>query len=79
VNGATTAKLIIALVAFPVLVHAIFTVVSMVLGLMMPQLAPLAGSWADVFRTSMIVVTFLLAVRASYGVCRRMWPTPPVK
>lgn len=74
-NEAMTAKTIIVLVAFPVLVHAIFTGTTMLLGLMLPQVLPMAGSWSDLLGKGMIVATFLLAVRASFGVCRRIWPT----
>ena len=69
------AKTIIALVAFPVLVHAIYTGVTMLLGLMLPQVLPIAGSWSELLGKGVIVATFLLAVRASFGVCRRFWPT----
>ena len=74
-NEAMTAKTIIVLVAFPVLVHAIFTGTTMVLGLMLPQVLPMAGSWSDLLGKGVIVATFLLAARASFGVCRRIWPT----
>ena len=68
------AKTIIVLVAFPVLVHAIFTGTTMLLGLMLPQVLPMVGTWSDLLGKGMIVATFLLAVRASFGVCRRIWP-----
>jgi hypothetical protein len=79
VNGALAGKTIIVLGAFPVLVHAIFTVTTMVLGLMMPQIAELAGDWSEMFHKTVIVVIFLVAVRASFGLCRRMWPETTVK
>jgi hypothetical protein len=69
------AKTIIALVAFPVLVHAIYTGATMLLGLMLPQVLPIAGSWSELLGQGVIVARFLLAVRGSFGVCRRMWPT----
>jgi len=69
------AKTVIVLVAFPVLVHAIFTGTTMLLGLMLPQLLPMAGSWSELLGKGVIVATFLLALRASFGVCRRIWPT----
>jgi hypothetical protein len=62
-----------------VLVHAIFTVTTMVLGLMMPQLVELAGSWSEALRLTAIVATLLMAVRISFGLCRRMWPVAPVR
>ena len=74
-SGAMAAKTVIVLVAFPVLVHAIFTGTTMLLGLMLPQLLPMAGSWSELLGKGVIVATFLLALRASFGVCRRIWPT----
>lgn len=68
------AKGVILLVAFPVLVHAMYTLTSLVLGLVLPSLLPLAGSWSDVAGKAVVVATFLVAVRVSFGVCRRMWP-----
>ena len=70
-------KTVIVLIAFPVLVHAIFTGTTMLLGLVLPQVLPLAGSWSERLGQGLIVATFLLAVRASFGVCRRIWPTSP--
>ena len=75
VNGAMAAKTIIVLIGFPVLVHAIFTGTTMVLGLMLPQVLPMAGNWSELLGKGVIVATFLLAVRGSFGVCRRIWPT----
>ena len=74
-NGAMAAKTIIVLIAFPVLVHAIFTGTTMLVGLMLPQVLPMAGNWSELLGKGVIVATFLLAVRASFGVCRRIWPT----
>ena len=68
------AKLVIVLVAFPVMVHAIFTLTSLVLRPVLPSLLPLAGSWSALAGTGVVVATFLAAVRISFGVCRRMWP-----
>jgi hypothetical protein len=68
------AKSVILLVAFPVLVHAIFTVTSLVLGPVLPSVLPLAGTWSDLAGKAVVVATFLVAVRVSFGVCRRMWP-----
>jgi hypothetical protein len=68
------AKVVIGLVAFPVLVHAIFTVTSLVLGPVLPSLLPLAGRWAHLVGPAVAVATFLAAVRISFGVCRRIWP-----
>ena len=75
VNEAMAAKTIIVLVAFPVLAHAIFTGTTLLLGLMLPQVLPMAGSWSELLGKGVLIATFLLAVRASFGVCRRIWPT----
>jgi hypothetical protein len=73
------AKTIIVLVAFPVLAHGVFMAVSLVLGLMLPTLLPMVGSWAELLRKGAIVATLLVALRTSFGVCRRLWPTPAIK
>jgi hypothetical protein len=73
------AKTIIVLVAFPVLVHAVYTVVTMLLNLMLPAVLGLAGSWSEMLGKAAIVVAFLIAVRFAFGVCRRLWPTPAVR
>jgi hypothetical protein len=73
------AKAIIVLLAFPVLAHAIFTAVTIVLGLLLPTLLPMAGSWAEWVRKGAIGATVLVSLRGSFGVCRRLWPTPAIK
>jgi hypothetical protein len=73
------AKTIIVLVAFPVLVHAVYTVVTMLLNLMLPAVLGLAGSWSGMLGKAAVVVAFLIAVRFAFGVCRRLWPTPAVR
>src|ERR1700752_648811 len=47
VYGAIVAKVVIALLVFPVLVHAIFTGLTMILGPMLPSLMAAAESWAE--------------------------------
>jgi hypothetical protein len=74
-----TVKILIALVAFPVLVHAIFLAVSFVVGLMLPEVLSHAGDWADIVTKGAMVVPFLIAIRIAFGLCRRMWPMPAVK
>ena len=76
-NGAIAAKVIIVLVAFPVLVHAIFTVVTMVLGLILPALLARVDDWSDLVHKAVIVATFLLAVRGSYGYAAACGQWPP--
>jgi hypothetical protein len=73
------AKTIIVLVAFPVLVHAIFTGVTMLLGPVLPSILSLVPDWSTALHKTLLVATFLLAVRVSFGVCRRLWPAAGVK
>jgi hypothetical protein len=73
------AKTIIVLVAFPVLAHAVFMAVSLVLGLMLPTVLPLAGSWAELLGTGVMGASLLVALRISFNVCRRLWPTTAIK
>jgi len=77
--GAIVAKAIIVLVVFPVVVHAIFTAATMVLGFMLPSLLALADSWSEALDKGLGGATFLVAVAASFNVCRRLWPTPLTK
>lgn len=72
-------KVLIALVAFPVLAHAIFTAVNLVVGLMLPEILAHAGDCAGVVSKGALVAALLVAVRASFGLCRRMWPAPVVR
>jgi hypothetical protein len=74
-----TAKTVIVLVAFPVLAHAVFAGVTLALGLMLPTVLPLAGSWAELVAKGVMVATFLFALRVSFGVCRRLWPVAQIK
>jgi hypothetical protein len=78
VNGAMLAKALIVMVAFPVLTHMIFTVSSKVLGLVLPPVLSLTGGSPQVLANAILVGTMLLAIVASYRVCRRLWPTPRV-
>ena len=72
------AKAVIALVAFPVLVHLIFTVVNKLAALVLPDVLAMAGSWSALLGKGVIVAAFLIAVRTSFGVCRRLWPAETV-
>jgi len=74
VYGAIVAKVVIALLVFPVLVHAIFTGLNMILGPMLPSIMAAAESWAEILRKGLIGASFVVAVRSSFGVCRRLWP-----
>jgi hypothetical protein len=73
------AKVVIALGAFPVLVHAVFTGGTMLLDIVLPSLLELAGSRAELVSKGVVVVTFLVAVRFAFGVCRRLWPAAVVR
>lgn len=73
------AKVVIALVAFPVLVHAVFTGSRLLLDAMLPAVLPLAGGWAEIVGKGVVVLAFLIAVRLAFGVCRWMWPAPALK
>lgn len=73
-RGAIVAKIVIALLVFPVLVHAIFTALTMLLGPMLPTLLATAENWSEILRKCLIGAAFMIAVRSSFGVCRRLWP-----
>jgi hypothetical protein len=79
VDGRIVAKIVIAVFVFPVGVHAIFTALNMLLGPMLPTLLAMAEGWPEIMRQGLIGVAFLIAVRASYGVCRQLWPVTLVK
>lgn len=72
-------KTIIVLVAFPVLVHASFSVMTVLLERVLPLMVAMAGDWSDMLGKAMLVAAVLIAVRFAFGVCRRMWPIPAVK
>lgn len=74
-NGRTIGKGLIVLVVFPVFAHATFTVATMALPLMMPAVLAMAGNWSEMVGKAALVGAFLLAVRVSFGACRRLWPT----
>ena len=73
--GAMVARTMIVLVVFPVGVHAIYTVVSMLLGFVLPSLLAMANNWSELLGKGLVGATFLLAVGGSFRVCRRLWPT----
>jgi hypothetical protein len=79
VDGRIVVKIVIALLVFPVCVHAIFTALTMLLGPMLPTLLAMAEGWSEILRKGLIGVAFVVAVRGSYGVCQRLWPVTLVK
>jgi len=78
-DGAVVVKIIIVLVAFPVLVHASFSVARMLLEQVLPSMLAMAGDWSDMLGKALLVATLLIAMRFAFGVCRRMWPAPAMK
>lgn len=78
-DGRLVGKIVIVLLVFPVGVHAIFTALNMLLGPMLPTLMAMAESWSELLRKGLIGAAFLVAVRGSYGMCRRLWPVTMVK
>jgi uncharacterized membrane protein YraQ (UPF0718 family) len=74
VNGAMTTKIIIVLGAFPVIAHAVFTGSTMLLGVVLASVLEFVGSWSELLSNGAIVASFLIGVRCSFGVCRRLWP-----
>ena len=78
-DGRLVGKILIVLLVFPVGVHAIFTALNMLLGPMLPTLLAMAESWSELLRKGLIGAAFLVAVRGSYGMCRRLWPVTMVR
>lgn len=74
-NGAFIAKALIVLVVFPVVVHAIFTAGTMLVGFILPSVLALADDWSATLGKGVVGAMFLAAVAGSWGVCRRLWPT----
>jgi hypothetical protein len=72
-------KALIALVGFPVLAHAMYVLMTMMLNVVLPPLLAMAGDWSTVLSKTTVVLSLLIALRVSFGVCRRMWPVPAVK
>lgn len=72
-------KAIIALVGFPVLAHAMYTGVTMLLNVVLPPMLAMTGDWSTLLSKTAFVATLLVALRFSFGICRRMWPMPEVR
>jgi cyanate permease len=79
VSGRLIGKTVNALVVFPLVGHAIYTMVSLVLGFMLPVILEQAKNWSQIVRKSLVVATVLVAARGAFGVCRRLWPTTPIR
>jgi hypothetical protein len=76
---AMVVKALIALVGFPVLAHAMYVLMTMLLNVVLPPVLAMAGDWSTVLSKTAVVMSLLIALRFSFGVCRRMWPMPAVK
>ena len=74
VNGTIAAKAVIALGAFPVIAHAIFTGTTMLLGAVLDSVLELVGGWSGLLGAGVTVGSFLFAVGCAFSVCRRLWP-----
>jgi hypothetical protein len=46
----------------------------MVHRLMLTSVLPMAGSWSAMVGKAVLEAAFVIAVRISFGVCRRLWP-----
>ena len=73
-NGQGIAKVVIVLIVFPVLLSAIFTVVTVPVGFMLTPLFAKAGAWSETLGKVFVGVTFLIALLGSLALCRRLWP-----
>src|SRR2546421_2976666 len=64
-NGQGIAKVVIALIVFPVLLSVIFTVVTVPVGFMLTPLFAKAGAWSETLGKVFVGVTFLIALLGS--------------
>ena len=72
-------KVIIAVVAFPLFAHVLFSVTRLLVGLLQPSLPPLTETASEVFRRGSMGAAVLIGVLGSFKICRRLWPTPAIK
>lgn len=72
------AKVIIAVVAFPLFAHILFSLARWVLRLVEPTL-PVTETGADIVRQVSVWVAVLIGVAGSFRICRRIWPGPVIK
>jgi hypothetical protein len=73
------AKITIALVAFPLFAHILFTLTRLGLRLLGPALSPLMETASDVFRHGSLGVAVLVGLVGSFKICRRLWPSPAIE
>jgi hypothetical protein len=74
---AIVARVIIVLVAFPLFAHVIFTVLKLLLDLTLPGREG-DGQSATVVHAA-VGAAVLVAVLGSFKICRRLWPSAPVR
>ena len=72
-------KAVIVIVVFPVIGHAIYTVVTWLLTRAVVPLLSVAESWSAAFQGGVFVSTLVVAALGSWSVCRRLWPSEPVR
>lgn len=75
-SGTTILRILIAGLIFPVLVHLLFTVLTVPLRPVLTPIFETAGARADLLGKGFVVACFVLAVRGAFGLCRRLWPNP---
>ena len=76
--GSIVAKIVIAVVAFPLFGHVIYSAITFVLGLVLPLVVETDNPWSETVRKGAVVGTVLVAARISFGICRRLWPSPRI-
>ena len=77
--GTIVVRALIVLVVFPVVGHAIYTTVNWLLArAVLPSLV-VAEGWARVFDRGVLGLTVLVAVLGAGSVCRRVWPSAPIR
>jgi hypothetical protein len=73
------ARAVIVLVVFPVIGHAIYTVVTWLLTRVVLPLLTVAEGWSTTLHGGVFVTTLVVAALGSWNVCRRLWPSAPVR
>jgi hypothetical protein len=56
-----------------------YMLMTMLLNVVLPPVLAMAGDWSTVLSKTAVVMSLLIALWFSFGVCRRMWPMPAVK
>ena len=72
-------KMIIAVVAFPMFAHFLFSITTLLLDLVQSELPPMAETTAEVVRQGSVGAAVLIGVVGSFKICWRMWPTPVIR